>query len=462
MKKYLAGLILILALPSFSWSGAYTLLRDASTLNRGTLPNERLDPSSVTLVGPNVSAITSTQTFSGLNTFSRLVTFSSSILVAGDLVRITQSSVTATIIGTPSSPAAILNTTQTFSGKNTIIGQSSVTAQIYISSSMVFQETASLGAEGGKSVKLKIVARDSLATETALAIRQFNAGFFGFGFDFGISDTNGDMYIDGVQAGISSGPIVTFSNRNVSRYMGVGLFDKTVVPAAGVHVKKGNDTLPVLRLDIDVAQAFLVSTHTFIDFRSQTGSEGSIAGTGAAGVIAYNTFTGSHFTQIDDKSQMNILYLVEGTGEKLTPFSDKSVQREVTDEEKKNGYKGKGTKQGENIVEMMKSEASPKPQLTKSRLCTTRKSPAAWGFWLGTDSESRDMIASIGTGFAFVANKGANIAIGDYLMSSDVAGHVEKQDDDLQHNYSVAKARVAIIWNPGETFRKIAVTYHGG
>ena len=42
-----------------------------------------------------------------------------------------------------------------------------------------------------------------------------------------------------------------------------------------------------------------------------------------------------------------------------------------------------------------------------------------------------------------VCNSNGNIENVDYITSSDYLGYGEKQDDDLLHNYTVAKATIS-------------------
>lgn len=72
------------------------------------------------------------------------------------------------------------------------------------------------------------------------------------------------------------------------------------------------------------------------------------------------------------------------------------------------------------------------------------------------------MVLSLGTGYVIVANKRKDIEIGDLLYSSDVAGCVELQDDDLVYNYTVAKATEPIKWKQGEVTRTISCILMGG
>ncbi len=49
---------------------------------------------------------------------------------------------------------------------------------------------------------------------------------------------------------------------------------------------------------------------------------------------------------------------------------------------------------------------------------------------------------SIGEGGICVSNTNGNIENDDYIQSSDLLGYGEKQDDDLLHNYTIAKATI--------------------
>jgi hypothetical protein len=61
-------------------------------------------------------------------------------------------------------------------------------------------------------------------------------------------------------------------------------------------------------------------------------------------------------------------------------------------------------------------------------------------------------VNSLGEGGIWVTNKSGNFENGDYITSSSVPGYGQRQDDDLLHNYSVAK----ITTNCG--FTKITYT----
>ena len=88
---------------------------------------------------------------------------------------------------------------------------------------------------------------------------------------------------------------------------------------------------------------------------------------------------------------------------------------------------------------------------------------------LDKDERRRIRVASIGEGGIWVTNEYGNIENGDYITTSSIAGYSTKQDDDLLHNYTVAKAtqpyNFASASNDSDLGYKsvlIACTYHCG
>jgi len=79
------------------------------------------------------------------------------------------------------------------------------------------------------------------------------------------------------------------------------------------------------------------------------------------------------------------------------------------------------------------------------------------------ESPNDHQIFALGDGHIFVCNEGGNIEIGDFICSSDTQGHGMKQDDDLMHSYTVAKAAENVDWSSESgTTKLIACTYHAG
>lgn len=201
----------------------------------------------------------------------------------------------------------------------------------------------------------------------------------------------------------------------------------TNVAAGRFHVLAADNT-PGQTITFNADQASVDTSDVYINFNSLTGNEGSISGTGVAGVLAFNTFTGSHYSRVLGE-EPELLMLMDSTGE----------------------------------IALLPSGTAPKEQLVSSVLCKTAKSKKAWGFYGGRDKNKRAMILSLGTGFAWVYNDGREVEIGDYLTSTDLAaGHVVKQDESALMVFTVAKALQPVKWKSGEKRRKIAVTYHCG
>ncbi len=79
------------------------------------------------------------------------------------------------------------------------------------------------------------------------------------------------------------------------------------------------------------------------------------------------------------------------------------------------------------------------------------------------ESPNDHQIFALGDGHVLVCNEGGNIEIGDFICSSDTQGHGMKQDDDLMHSYTVAKAAESVDWSSESGATKlIACTYHAG
>jgi hypothetical protein len=77
------------------------------------------------------------------------------------------------------------------------------------------------------------------------------------------------------------------------------------------------------------------------------------------------------------------------------------------------------------------------------------------------NSPVNSLVHALGDGHILVCDQGGDIEIGDYICSSDVEGHGMRQDDDLLHNYTAAKACENVVWkNESEKTKLIACTYH--
>jgi hypothetical protein len=64
--------------------------------------------------------------------------------------------------------------------------------------------------------------------------------------------------------------------------------------------------------------------------------------------------------------------------------------------------------------------------------------------------DNRAVVNSLGEGAMWVANTNGNLVSGDYITTSNVAGYGQRQDDDILHNYTVAKITMDCDFNPQE------------
>jgi len=94
------------------------------------------------------------------------------------------------------------------------------------------------------------------------------------------------------------------------------------------------------------------------------------------------------------------------------------------------------------------------------------------GTYSNDSTEFKCRVNSLGEGSVWVTNVNGNIENGDYITSSAVSGYGQLQDDDLLHNYTVAKCTETIDWDSatdtiehsGQTYKKYLTgcTYHCG
>jgi hypothetical protein len=72
-----------------------------------------------------------------------------------------------------------------------------------------------------------------------------------------------------------------------------------------------------------------------------------------------------------------------------------------------------------------------------------------------TLGDNRFYINSVGEGAIWVSNKNGSIESGDYITTSSIPGYGQKQNDDILHNYTVAKITMDCDFNPVLKYKKI-------
>ena len=220
-------------------------------------------------------------------------------------------------------------------------------------------------------------------------------------------------------------------------------------------VPDSNNTSIILMLEHEnISGTAGDSQDVFVLFSDNGTTIGVITGDEGVGYggLQYLPFTGAHLAPIDDSE---ISVLSESTG--LIVSSN-----------------------GIPLVEGVISEA-----YTGATLTTTEKDKAVYGVisrrpWSpseldfgGWKGEARAItVNAVGNGRVWVTNIAGEINNGDYICSSNIAGYGQLQDDDLMHNYTVAKSTEKINWDSvedtivhnGLKYKKylVACTYHCG
>lgn len=201
----------------------------------------------------------------------------------------------------------------------------------------------------------------------------------------------------------------------------------------------------------NITTANLDSTENYVLFSGSDGFTGSIDANG--GTVNYNAFTGQHISPISTSEVSEI----ENLGVGSIVISN-----------------------GINLLDNSINET-----YVGSSLSRTAKDKKVYGVvsnlpwypgndgWAGWESDVPAVtVNSLGNGRILVTNISGNIENGDYICSSEIDGIGMLQDDDLLHNYTVAKCTEDIDWDAvndfvmhnGVSYKKCLVgcTYHCG
>ena len=275
----------------------------------------RITATATSVLTGSIDPIAST-TVTGVNTLF------TTELVVGDRITVTAETKTVTAITNDTS----LTVNTAFSDNANDTSPDRLPAEFIIRDSsnnvdMIVQDNGNVGiGTTGPSYALDISATKgirltgpSLGEDEGIRIYTSNANANARNWWFGISNlAHGDFTIRQSNA-IGGDPQSAGTVRlYIDNTGNVGINDES--PSTKFDVDFANDTT-CITVESLAAQADVTALDTFIDFRSATGSEGSVAGTASAGLLAYNTFTGSHYTQIMDKAGLEpnmLLEIVEG------------------------------------------------------------------------------------------------------------------------------------------------------
>lgn len=219
-----------------------------------------------------------------------------------------------------------------------------------------------------------------------------------------------------LSSGVNASPEMTVANGVV----GVG----TPAPTVGVMHLLGADNGTTLGVQINATTANITASDTFIDFRSNDGSIGSVAGTAVSGTIAYNTFLGSHFTKVAaDQRPIEVGTVLEVTGKTIPGFGD---------------------------------------HLAETRISRTKGTSKIYGVYGGTNKEGLDMSFGVGAGVVLVHRRNGNMTAGS-LLESDGNGCASAQQDETLRSSTLGKLVENVDWSTiqGDTKLAACVLYAG-
>jgi len=220
---------------------------------------------------------------------------------------------------------------------------------------------------------------------------------------------------------------------------------------------------PAALIRINATQANLTAADVFINFSSTSGIEGSVAGTAVAGVIAYNTFTGAHFSQ----SNVIIPTQLESTWETVKQLEETgevdekgNPVMETTEEDVELKRFTSNVEPGAVLIsidELCEWDGEVAQTLPKVAVSSIKEDKAVYGVYGGHDRDGDIIVLAVGTGLICVTNEGGDIEVGDFLCTSSTLGCAMKYTgSDMR--VVIAKARES--WTNGQG--KIACTLLAG
>jgi hypothetical protein len=128
------------------------------------------------------------------------------------------------------------------------------------------------------------------------------------------------------------------------------------------------------------------------------------------------------------------------TGQQTCSVSDDTAEEGMVVCANQNKYGDKGT-QCSNAITI--NESTPNVSL-----CSTAMDKSCFGVISQTFGHKRAYINSVGEGAMWVTDINGSLESGDYITTSNVAGYGQRQDDDVLHNYTVAKITMDCDFNP--------------
>lgn len=155
--------------------------------------------------------------------------------------------------------------------------------------------------------------------------------------------------------------------------------------------------------------------------------QGGIRANGSGGISWVASFTGMHASCTKQQPELKLGMIMVSTGEM---WYKKSI---------------------ETALPKTAPTSTPKDKRVYGVIANLEGSFENYAMFAGVSEDEQQIdINAIGEGLILVTNINGNIENGDYICSSEILGHGMLQDDDLLHNYTVAKCTETINWDDPE------------
>ena len=204
----------------------------------------------------------------------------------------------------------------------------------------------------------------------------------------------------------------TISGDNIMSIMGGNVGIGTTAPGRRLHVVGYNEASARFTFTTSFGTA---GGGTLIEFYSKTNSNGLPQLTGDitvdnSGNVSYNSFTGSHLANINEKVSSGMLISLTGN----------------------NSYIDKKNKTGEIVY--------------GAQLCQQENSPNVLGAYFSKHND-KDLVMAVGNGVMWVVDNGEDLNVGDYLISSAIPGHAIKDNGKYDVAHIIARVAEPVKWS---------------
>ncbi len=264
----------------------------------------------------------------------------------------------------------------------------------------------------------------SLTTANLMSLFQETSAFSGTGLEIDLGNGTGSFtgkFVDMQVAGVSRFNVA--STGTMFTQGDVSIVTTNTDPAANNVVGMyfgANGFASINRSGNPAMNLGRSNDGAVLQFYSAGAVQGSVSIAGAT--VSYNAFTGSHFGLIPSDA--------------ATSTYEKGTLLELNGENEY--YNDDAT--SEIVYGMQKTTTENSSRVIGTYLASLEPSQPQ-------STANPTLVMAVGNGHMWVADQGEDIRAGDFLISSDVAGHAEKENSSSPVSYIIARASEDIDWH---------------